>query len=96
MERIFEWDDKKAEINLKKHKVSFQQASKVFSDPFALSRQDRNVDGEDRWQTMGMVEGCVLLLVAHTVRFEDVEIIRIISARHVTRQERKQYEFGTF
>lgn len=51
---------------------------------------------EQRWQTIGMVGGCLLLLVAHTVRFEDegIEVVRIISARRVDRKERRRYEHG--
>ena len=46
-----------------------------------------------RWQTIGMVGGIILLLVAHTIKFDDeIEVIRIISARRADRQERKRYE----
>lgn len=89
----FEWDQDKAEINRKKHGVSFEIACRVFADPFALVEQDRIEKGEYRWQTLGMVEGCLLLLVAHTVRDEGkTEIIRIISARRASRKERRRYE----
>lgn len=54
----FEWDPDKAEINRKKHGVSFEIACRVFADPFALVEQDRIERGEYRWQTLGMVEGC--------------------------------------
>lgn len=95
VERYFEWDDKKAEINFRKHGIRFEEAALVFDDPFALSEQDRIENGEQRWQTIGMVGGCLLLLVAHTVRFEDdTEVIRIISARRVDRKERRHYERG--
>jgi uncharacterized DUF497 family protein len=67
----------------------------VFNDPDLLMAQDREVDGEERWQTIGMVEGVLLLLVAHTVRDEDNdELVRIISAQEVTRHERRRYERG--
>jgi len=89
----FEWDPAKAAGNLRKHRVSFELAMRVFSDPFALSEHDRIEGGEWRWQTLGMVEGVVLLLAAHTVRDEDdIEVIRIISARRAERQERRRYE----
>jgi len=89
----FEWDPAKAASNLRKHRVSFELAMRVFSDPFALSEQDRIEGGERRWQTLGMVEGIVLLLVAHTVRDEgDIDVIRIISARLADRRERRRYE----
>jgi hypothetical protein len=56
--------------------------------------QDRFESGEQRWQTVGMVGGLLLLLVAHTVRLEDVEVVRIVSARRADRKERKRYEYG--
>jgi uncharacterized DUF497 family protein len=98
MERYFEWDDGKAEINWRKHGVPFKLATQVFDDPFALIEQDRIANGEERWQTIGAThDGLLLLLVAHTVRIEeddgvDAEIVRIISARRVDRKERKRYE----
>lgn len=90
----FKWDEKKNTRNRTKHGVSFETAVRVFDDPFQLSRQDRRVSGEERWQTMGMV-GNVVLLVAHTYRVEkDEEVIRIISARKATSRERYSYEEG--
>lgn len=96
MDRYFEWDRQKAEINLRKHGIRFVDAARVFDDPFAVAAQDRIENGEQRWQTVGMVDGYLLLLVAHTVRFEDegIEVVRIISARRVDRAERKRYEHG--
>ena len=66
----------------------------VFDDPLSVSQQDRIENGEQRWQTIGMVGACLLLLVAHTVRFEDegIEVVRIISSRRVDRKERRLYE----
>ena len=93
----FEWDETKNLSNRRKHGVSFEEACHVFLDPLCVSAQDRIEDGEPRWQTLGLVEGLLLLTVAHTVReeLEDgtwVEIIRIISARPATRKERRRYE----
>jgi len=89
----FEWDPAKAAANLRKHRVSFEIAMRAFFDPFALVEQDRIEGGEQRWQTLGMVEGLVLLLVAHTVREDrDIEVIRIISARRAEPRERRRYE----
>lgn len=89
----FEWDTTKAETNFRKHGIRFEVAARVFEDPFHLSVQDRYENGEYRWQTIGNVMGHVVILVAHTVRFEtDVERIRTISARHATRIERRRYE----
>lgn len=87
----FEWDAAKAESNLRKHRVSFETAARIFADPFALMVQDRIENGELRWQTLGRVEGHLLLLVAHTVRDgkDGTEIIYIISAR-ACRPEREK------
>lgn len=55
--------------------------------------QDRHKDGEERWQTLGLINGIVILLAAHTFHERDgIEVIRIISARKATRQERKHYD----
>lgn len=93
----FEWDPVKAASNWRKHKVRFETALRIFADPFALTYQDCIIAGEQRWQTIGMVENHVLLLVAHTIheRHEGsqlIEIIRIISARRADRTERRRYE----
>nr|EDZ37998.1 MAG: Hypothetical protein CGL2_11216024 [Leptospirillum sp. Group II '5-way CG'] len=94
MKTRFEWDPAKAESNLKKHRVSFETAVRAFADPFAVVEQDRIENGEHRWQTLGIVEGTLLLLVAHTVRDDEdgTEVIRIISARRAEPKERKRYE----
>ncbi|MDR1920640.1 MAG: BrnT family toxin [Candidatus Adiutrix sp.] len=94
METRFEWDPKKAESNFRKHRVSFETAVRVFADPFAVVKQDRIENGERRWQTLGLVEGYLLLLVAHAVLDDEdgAEIIRIISARRAEPNERKRYE----
>lgn len=96
MERYFEWDATKAETNLSKHGIRFEEAALVFGDPLAVSSQDRIENGEQRWQTIGIVGVSLLLLVAHTVRFEDagIEVVRIISARRADRKERRCYEYG--
>lgn len=88
----FAWDETKNRSNRRKHGVSFDTAARVFLDPLHISRQDRIVEGEERWQTIGMVDGVLLILVAYTVIEEEDEVIRIISARRVTRQERIEYE----
>ncbi len=88
----FEWDDEKNRRNLAKHKVSFETAILVFDDPFALSIQDRVVDGEERWRTSGLIGGVVVLIVAHTWKDSNGdEAIRLISARKATREERQAY-----
>jgi uncharacterized DUF497 family protein len=86
------WDEPKSRSNQRKHGISFDTAARVFLDPFHISRQDRIVEGEERWQTIGMVNGILLILVAYTVLDEKEEVVRIVSARRVTRQERIEYE----
>lgn len=90
----FEWDLEKATSNLIKHGISFEIAARVFADVFALTLQDRIVDGERRWQTIGLIDGFLVVLVAHTIIESDdeSEIIRIISARKAEPKERKRYE----
>ncbi len=89
----FEWDETKNRINQQKHGLDFETASLVFDDPNALSVQDRFENGEERYQTIGMIESILVVLVAHTFETkENTEIIRIISARKATRAERKSYE----
>jgi uncharacterized DUF497 family protein len=91
----FVWEERKSRRNLAKHKVSFETATLVFDDPRAISRLDRIEHGEERWQTVGLAGGIVVLLVAHTYYDEDgEEVIRIISARKATPHERKMYEQG--
>ena len=91
----FEWDEQKNISNRLKHRLSFEEAARVFFDPFCLRRQDRFENGEERWQAIGEVNGVTLLLVAHTQRdVEGGEIICIISARRATKAERRCYEFG--
>lgn len=62
----YSWDEAKNLSNQHKHGVSFEIARLVFDDPLHISRQDRIENGEQRWQTLGMADGVVLLLVAHT------------------------------
>lgn len=91
----FEWDTNKAKSNLIKHGIRFEEAVLVFDDPYHLSLQYRHENGEFRWQTIGLVHGLIVIMVAHTVRFESGdEVIRIISARKADRKERSRYEHG--
>ena len=89
----FEWDPAKSLCNLRKHRISFATAQLVFDDPRLLSVQDRVVDGEERWQAIGMIGGSTLILVAFTyLEAGSDEVIRIVSARRATRSERREYE----
>jgi uncharacterized DUF497 family protein len=90
---LFEWDPVKAQSNRRKHGVLFEAAMRVFDDPYAIYELDRAVEGESRWQIVGLFEGVVLLMVAYAVWDEGPrESIRIISARKATRKERLAYE----
>lgn len=79
---------------MRKHGVAFEDAIFAFTDPFALMHQDRIEGGKQRWQTLGMVGGYLVILVAHTVGEDKdgTEVIRIISARAADRKLRKRYE----
>ena len=94
MQYNFEWDINKAKINIKKHKINFEQASTVFKDPKAISIYDaEHSDDEDRWITIGLSSNGSLLIVHHTFKQIDIKtvIIRIISIRKATNNEKKQY-----
>jgi uncharacterized DUF497 family protein len=88
----FEWDPAKAEANLAKHGVSFDEASTVFGDPLSVTVTDpRHSRGEERLVTFGLSASGRLLAVMYAERGERV---RLISAREVTRSERTAYEEG--
>lgn len=93
---LFSWDAKKAEANLKKHRVSFEAAQTVFDDPFHLSILDARSRGEERWVTIGQTASQKVLVVVHTYRIieDHREMIRIVSARKATPKEARQYEEG--
>lgn len=90
MKVSIEWDPVKAETNLKKHQVSFEEASTVFDDPLFITFLDveHSVD-EERYITVGLSKEKRLLLIAHTER---KGVTRIISARKATQNERRFYE----
>ena len=88
----FEWDETKNEINKKKHNVSFEEAGSVFYDSEALIIPDPDHSiGEERFLILGYSYQLKLLVVCHCYREND-EVIRIISARKATNNERKWYE----
>ncbi len=68
----FTWDRKKESINIKKHGVSFEQASYVFADPFALNSYDElHSEDEERWVLLGKSLNETILLVVHTFRDDE-------------------------
>lgn len=88
----FEWDPKKAEANITKHRVTFQEAAMVFGDSLAIAFQDPDYSvDEDRQKTFGLSLQKRLIVVSHTERKER---IRIISLRLMDRIERVIYEEG--
>jgi len=87
----FEWDEAKAQSNLRRHRISFPQGCRVFDDLFALIERDLSEDyGEDRFLATGTVEGMILTVV-YTERRER---IRIISARKASSDEQRKYYRG--
>ena len=92
MANNFEWDKAKAQSNLDKHGVSFEEAATVFADPLSLTIPDPQHSGEeDRAVITGLSLSQQTLVVVHTER---PNFIRIISARRATKHERNNYEQG--
>ena len=85
-----EWDEEKAEINLKKHKLSFEEARSVLGDPFSITVDDPDHSMEEqRFIDIGKSANGKLLVVIYTERRNK---IRIISCRKATPTERRKYE----
>ena len=93
MSLSFEWDEQKAQENLSKHDVSFEECSTIFGDPWSLTIGDpvHSIE-EDRLITVGLSNRGRILVVVHTERGDN---IRIISTRLATPQERRAYGEGT-
>ena len=88
----FTWDPAKAKANLRKHRVSFEEAKTVFYDDEALLINDPDhSDSEDRFVLLGMSAAPRVLLVVHSYRDDD-RTIRLISARKARATERAAYE----
>ena len=92
MDFTFEWDEKKAKSNLRKHKVSFEEAKTVFGDPLSITISDstHSID-EERYVDIGTSFKGRVLVVVYTERDST---IRIISCRKATRSEQTMYEEG--
>ena len=87
---VFDWDPGKAESNLRKHAVSFEEASTVFGDPLALLMKDPDHSfGEERYLLLGMAIRQGMLVVAFAER---PPLTRVVSARRASRTERRRYE----
>ncbi len=85
----FEWDDRKAATNFKKHKIHFEEAALIFEGPTLTQFDDENEAGEGRYASIGLIRGVALVVVIHTDRDG---VTRLISARRATSGERKQYD----
>lgn len=88
----FEWDESKAKVNMRKHRVGFEEASTVFADPLSVTIYDPvHSEDEDRYITIAESQRRRLLVVVFSDRDDRV---RISSARDATRREREDYEKG--
>jgi len=89
---IFEWDNAKAETNIRKHGISFEESQDVFYDEHALIIPDEeHSDTEDRFIMLGLSFKANVLVVCFCERGEDGNVIRIISSRKANKQEAAQY-----
>ena len=94
MSLTFEWHEEKAKENLRKHKVSFEEAKTVFNDPLSIMIADpKHSADEDRYIDIGLSAKGQVLVVVYTERGSK---IRIISCRKATKSERRTYEQETF
>ena len=86
----FEWDDNKANLNIRNHEITFEEAKTVFNDPFAITIDDPDhSDEEARFIDIGFSSNGRILVVWYTERGEN---IRIIGCRKATKAERKKYD----
>ena len=95
MDLIFEWHESKAQMNVRKHKVGFEEARTLFGDPRLLTYPDeQHSEAEERYISIGQSARNRVLLVVHTEReeAEDALTVRIISCRKATASERHAYE----
>ena len=90
----FEWDFEKAKKKFRKHGITFEEASTVFSDEAAILFDDpEHSEEEERFLLLGMSANAKICIVCHCYRAEDA-VIRIISARKATKNEEKRYARG--
>lgn len=88
----FEWDRHKAAANLRKHGLTFEEATSVFGDPLSLTIADPKHPAEERWVTVGQSHHQRTIVVVHA---DLPDGVRVISARLATKRERKAYEEGS-
>lgn len=88
---VFEWDERKSELNYQKHAIRFREAQSIFSDSHAIDFFDiLHIVGEDRFIRVGISDAARLLVVVYCER--ELKLIRIISARRATTKEAVIYE----
>jgi len=85
-----EWDQRKADANLRTHGIDFAEAVTVLDDTFAVTREDPDAVGEQRFVTVGLSDQANLLVVVYAYRERD--IIRVLSAWKANKRERGSYE----
>ncbi len=91
----FEWDARKARTNLRKHRVTFEEAATAFDDPMSVTVPDPDHSvGEERFILLGRTARGRLIVVAFVEPDTDIPIIRPISARLADRGEHRDYEEG--
>jgi uncharacterized protein len=88
----FEWDQRKADANLRAHAIDFAEAVTVLDDAFAVTSEDLDAVGEQRFVTVGLSDRANLLVVVYAYRKRD--IIRLLSAWRANKRERANYEKG--
>ncbi|HAM53344.1 MAG TPA: hypothetical protein DCP92_22615 [Nitrospiraceae bacterium] len=91
----FEWNENKNKEDIKKHGISFEEATEVFHDPLHISIMDRRFDYfDERWITIGSTKTGNFIVLGHLYYLTEngEEVIKIITARKATRKEKKQYE----
>jgi uncharacterized protein len=93
----FEWDSNKNKTNLTKHGIAFEYAQRIWDDPDCLVMLDIGSQDEERWLAIGNIGYMTIVVAVHTYRGdEDDPVIRIISARKATKNERVNYEKNKF
>lgn len=93
--QVFEWDEGKEQINIQKHKMSFRTALKVFSDVNRIEFFDElHSEYEDRFITIGVIDDVAITAIAMVVYTERGEVLRLISARLATKEEKEMYYNG--
>ena len=89
---LFEWDPRKAHANLRAHGISFAEAVTVLEAAFALTREDPDAAGEQRFVTLGLSDQANLLVVVYAYREPD--IVRMLSAWRANKRQGELYEKG--